>query len=212
MPWASPKRSAVPPIATAGPRNRRTRTPRPRKKSSSANGADQDDDECIRDECTRPVGLPAAGVEALLLASVEERLRDRGHDQGGDGDAQGDPDPAPCEPLQPEGFPNVHRIRLDDCERERDHDRVDDGAADSELPAEERVRVADGVVVARGCECQRDLQGDEDEPRRRGRHVCDLEAAEGLLEVGDDVVSIFTAYGHAQKALRHSGRRELGSR
>src|SRR5215213_4012744 len=40
--------------------------------------------------------------------------------------------------------------------------------------------------------------------------LVDLEAAEGLLEVGDDIVSILTAYGHAQKALGHSSRRELG--
>ena len=52
-----------------------------------------------------------------------------------------------------------------------DHDRVDDGAADREVVAEERIRVADGVVVARGYEGQRNLQGDEDEPRRQGPHL-----------------------------------------
>ena len=142
---------------------------------------------------------------------MQERLRDRSHDQGAESDAEGDPDPAAVEPLQAERLPDVHRIRLDDGKREHDHDRVDDGAADSELPTEERVRVADGVVVARGRERERDLQGDEDEPRRQRPSLVDLEAAEGLLEVGDDVVSIFTAYGHAQKALGHSSRRELGS-
>ena len=38
--------------------------------------------------------------------------------------------------------------------------------------------------------------------------IC-LEPTEGLLEVGDDVVSIFTAYGHAKKPLGHSDGREL---
>ena len=163
-----PEENCRPPDGDPGAEKPKDADPEAAEEELLGERTDQDDNERIRDECARPVRLQPPGarpcssppcrngseiaatireVKATPRAIQTQRLLNR---------------------FRPSASPHVHRIRIDDGKREHDHDRVDDGAADSELPTEERFRVTDGVVIARCRERERDLQGDENEPRRRG--------------------------------------------